>query len=224
MGTIQCSVILDRASKTLFDETKVRWGAAEILDYFNAGLSWLVLNKPDAYTVVDKMQLADGALQQLPSGAVQLLGNTMQNMGVDGNSPGAVIRQIERNELDHYAPEWPQETGPAVVHFTYDPTAAKYFNVWPRPIGDWHVRATWAATPPRVTDPDSILSVDDLYESTLHYFVVGHALLKNSLKGDPAKAGSYLTMAANTIGLKTKVQFAFAPVDPDIGVRTGQDL
>lgn len=223
MGTIACEVILDRAAKTLFDETNVRWPAGELLDYLNAGLSWLLIHKPDAYVELGPIELEDGALQSLPERGVLVL-NVLENLGVNGTSVGRAIRQIERNELDHNNPEWLTATGSAVLHWTFDKRDPKHFYVFPRPVGTWYVRALWSATPERITDPDSILPVDDLYESPLHNFVVGYALLKNSKSGDPAKAGSYLTMAANTIGVKFQMQAAFSSVDPDVAAKTGQDV
>lgn len=221
MGTIACSVILDRASRKLFDETKVRWMAPELLDDLNGGLSWLVLNKPDAFTVIGNIELAEGALQSVPESGSLLLA-VLENTGADGLVIGKAIRQIERNELDHNNPDWLTATGPAVLHYTFDKRAPRIFYIFPRPAGPWNVRAMWAATP-RVDNPDDLLPVDDIFETTLVYFVIGSALLKNSKSGDPAKAGSYLTMAANTIGARFQAQAAFSPVDPDVAAKTGQD-
>lgn len=223
MGTIACSVIVNRAAKTLFDETNVRWPATELLDYFNAALTWLVLNKPDAYVQIGQITLAAGPLQTLPAGGTLVM-NVLENLGANGTTVGKPIRQIERNELDHNNPDWLTQTGDSVLHWTFDKRDPKHFYVFPQPVGTWYVRALWSATPPRVTNVGDALPVDDLYETPLSYFVIGYALLKNSKSGDAAKAGSYLAMASNLIGLKMQMQAAFSPVDPDVAAKTGQDV
>jgi len=220
MGTIACSVILNRAAKTLFDETGVRWPPAELLDYLNAGIVAVIAAKPDAGAVSEPFELEDGTQQEIPAEFSQFLGLT-RNMGENGLTPGKAIRQIERNELDHNNPDWHTVTGSAVLHYTHDKRLPRVFHVYPGCTG-W-VELQGVKVPAAVTDPAYELPIDDLYESPLHNWVVGYAYAKSSKSGDMNRSGAYMTLFANALGLKSQMQFSFAPKDPDVAAKTGED-
>lgn len=220
MGTIACSVILNRAAKTLFDETGVRWTPVELLDYLNAGIAAVIAAKPDAGSVSEPFELDPGSRQEIPPEFSQFLG-VVRNLGGDGLTPGKAIRQIERNELDHSNPDWHTATGSAVLHYTHDKRLPREFYVFPATSG--FVELQGVKRPAAVTDAAYELPIDDLYESPLHNWVVAYAYAKSSKSGDMNRASAYLTLFANALGLKSQMQFSFAPKDPDVAAKTGED-
>lgn len=216
MGTIAASVILNRAAKTLLDETGVVWNPAELLDYLNAGITAIVAAKPDAFTVNAPFPLVAGTKQSIPASGIQIL-DVIRNLGAGGATPGGVIRQAERTALDHADPQWHTATGTEVLHFMTDRRDPRVFYVYPaRTSLPWSVELLYASHPPRISAPNEILPIDDLYESPLHAYVCGYAYAKNTKRQDVGKMNGYMTMFANSIGVKSQVQFAFAPTPADL--------
>ncbi|PPE74590.1 hypothetical protein C3942_07455 [Solimonas fluminis] len=220
MGTIACSRVLQRAARTLFDETGVRWSPTELLDYLNAGISAIVAAKPDVAATAEAFELVPGTRQDLPADFVQFLG-LVRNLGADGQTPGRAIRQVERNELDHSYPDWHGSSGDAVLHYCHDKRLPRLFYVFPAAEGWVELQGVKAL--PAVTDAAQTLPLDDLYENPLHNWVVAYAYAKSSKSGDMNRSGAYMTLFANALGLKSQLQFSFAPTDPDVAARTGED-
>ena len=63
MGTIAASVILNRASQTLIDETGGTWSPSEMLGHLNAGISATVSRKPDTSTLTEYVTLVASPVQ-----------------------------------------------------------------------------------------------------------------------------------------------------------------
>lgn len=221
MGTIACSVILNRAAKTLFDETgDRRWPVSELLDYLNAGVLAVIVAKPDAGAVSIPFELQAGSQQEIPEDFSQFLGLT-HNLGVSGSTPGRAIRPIERAELDNSNPGWHTASGSAVHHFVHDPRLPKVFWVFPRVTG-W-VELQGVQRPAPVTDASYELPIDDLYEGAIYNWVMAHAYAKSTKSGDMVRSTGYMSLFASALGLKLQRQFAMAPKDPDVAAKTGED-
>lgn len=215
MGTIAVSVILNRASKTLLDETNVAWADTELLDYLRAGINAIVANKPDASVKNVAFLVVAGSKQTIPNDGIQQL-DVVRNLGASGNTPGKVIRQVERTALDHSDPDWHLKTGPEVLHFCSDKRDPRTFYLYPARVPPWSIELVYVAHPARIENENSILPIDDLYENPLHAFVVAHAYAKNTKRQDLNKFQAYMAIFAQSIGAKTQVQFAFAPVPADV--------
>lgn len=219
MGTITAATVLNRAAKTLLDETGVTWARTELLDYLNAAITAIVAAKPDVYTLNQPFTLAAGSKQQLPLGGIQIL-DCVRNLGANGTTPGTVIRQVERSALDHSNPEWHVELGQKVLHFVADKRDPRTFYIYPTVSGAWNIELVFAAHPPRITVDTTVLPIDDLYENPLHAYVVGYAYAKNSKRQDLNKMQGYMAIFAQSIGTKSQVQFAIAPVPADVDEAT----
>ncbi|MBA4285466.1 MAG: hypothetical protein C0434_08045 [Xanthomonadaceae bacterium] len=211
MGTIAASVILNRAAKTLLDETGVTWQPSELLDYLRAGINAVFLFKQDCSTRNVPHALAAGSKQAIPQDGTQAL-DVVRNLGPAGATPGAAIRQVERETLDRDDPNWHTATGPQVLHVTFDKRDPRTFYVYPRPPGAWSVELVYAAHPQRIESASDVLPIDDLYETPLHAYVVAYAYFKNAKRGDVAKSQAYLGMFTQMIGAKSAAQFQFAPL------------
>ena len=206
---ITAQTIIDRAEKTLLDDTNVLWTAAELLDYLNSGISAIVAAKPDTSVTTTNFALTSSTPKQtLPSGAIQLL-DVIRN----ADSPYTAIRQIERNHLNHINPDWASTTGSAVKHFMYDKRNPKVFWVYPTPTSGFNIEIVYASQPARIAIGDNI-PVDDLYENALYFFVLALAYAKNAKRGDMSKAQGYFGAFANSIGVR-QVQYQFSPVTPN---------
>lgn len=209
MGTIQCKVILDRADKTLFDETNVHWSASELLDYFNAGINATVANKPDAYTQRGNITLVAGTVQTVPSGGTQII-------DIIRNANNRSVTQKDRNALDHSSESWHGLSQTAdILHWCYDDRDPESFLVYPPAINATTVYGRWSARPTRITAETDTFPLSDIYESALHFWTVGMALMRTSKRGDMMKGQAWLTLWVNAIGARAQVQQMFAPLPPE---------
>lgn len=207
MGTITIGTIVSRASITLYDETQVQWPETELVDYASAGINAIVAAKPDAYIVSEVFPLANDTKQEIPASGIQLI-DVVRNVG------GRQISQRDRTPFDHFGPNWHSDTGAEVKHFMHDKRDPRHFYVWPK-VASGSVELVYAAHPPRIDAITDLLPIDDLYEGALHNYIVGYAYAKSTKRGDMNRANAYFTMFANSIGIKSQVQMAFAPLPPD---------
>lgn len=207
---IAASVVINRAAKTLLDETGVLWTSAELLDYLNAALSAVVAIKPDSYVLTATFTLTNAqAKQTLPAGGLQLVEVTRNMSPVT-----TVITQTERNHLNHSNESWPNTAG-TPKHFMYDKRNPKVFYIYPQPAsGTNTVELVYSAAPTRLTATSDSIPVDDLYENPLFYFVMGMAYAKNAKRGDNTKFNMYLSLFTSSMGIRRNVQDLFGPVTP----------
>ncbi len=223
MGTLVIGTIIDRARRTLLElninETTaadVRYDRElEMLPLANACVRAVCINKPSAHTLNASMVLATGAKQAIPAGGTQLA-NVEHNLGVDGVTDGRAISLVDRLTLTRIDPDWVTATGTAVQHYVHDQRDPKTFYVYPRPAGAWYVNIAYHAVPAETIvaniDTDT-LPIDDLYDTPMHDFIVGYALLKNTKAGDTAKAGYFLQRFEAVTGIQLQRSMEFAPLD-----------
>lgn len=225
MGTIVIGTIVDRARTTLLETgpSDVRWNrTGELLNHANAAQRAIVAAKPDAFVKNIDFTLASGAKQSLPTDGVQFFG-LEHNLGPNGVTPGGGILITDRMFLTRAERAWMTKVGTEVEHFLHDQRDPKTFYVYPRPAGVWHVNLLYSAVPPNVlaVNIDSaVISVDDLYDTPMHDYIVGYALFKNFKAGEQNKAGYFLTKFANALGLRVQTQFMFAPLDAEASEMT----
>lgn len=209
---MQASVVINRAAKTLLDETGVLWSSAELLDYLNAGIAAVVSIRPDAFSVTESFTLTNAqAKQTIPATATMLLEVT-RNL-----SPATkAITQVERNHLNHSNEDWASTVG-TPRHFMYDGKRnPDIFYIYPQPAsGTNTVEIVYSGTPTRLTATTDNLPINDLYENPLWAFIVALAYAKNAKRGDAAKTAAYLNIFNTYLGVSGKAAFQFSPVTPN---------
>lgn len=205
------SVVLNRAAKTLLDETGVLWSAAELLDYLNAAITAIVTVKPDVYVLTTSFTLTNAtARQSLPASGLQLIEVT-RNLSPELTA----IRQIERNHLSNTYPDWANTAG-TPSHFMYDGRQNNYFYIFPQPAsGTNTVEIVYSAVPTRLTSASDSLPFHDIYENALFYYVVGMAYAKNAKRGDLSKSSVYLNLFNSTLGIRTQIEAQHDPNTPN---------
>jgi hypothetical protein len=206
------SVVINRAQKTLLDETEVLWSETELLDYINAGISAIVAVKPDEYVVTESFTLTNAQTKQtIPTGARYLLEIT-RNL-----SPSVkAITQVERNHLNHANEDWAATAG-VPRHFMYDGDRnPNIFYIYPQPAsGTNTVEMVYAGTPTRLTAVSDTIPIDDVFENPLYFFTLAMAYAKNAKRGDLSKTSNYLSLFANAIGAQGQVEVNFTPGTPN---------
>ena len=207
MPTILAQDRVDSAKKTLLDETSVRWSEPELLDYLNDAQRLIVMSKPDAYSKNAVVQLVEGTKQTVPADCIQLI-RLVRNMGVDGATPGKVIRLTSMEALDDVRPDWHFEAGDAIsLNWVRNGVDAKsYYVTPPQPaVSPGQVEIIYSATPPDVA-LNEVIALDDIYSNIIYLLILWRALSKEAETQDPGKAQSYLNIALQSLGVKALAQ------------------
>lgn len=208
MGTILASTILGQVSKDLNDPSQVRWPAADLLRYLNDGQRAAAGLKPECSRAPKVWQLTAGVAQQaLPVGVLRLV-EPVCNQGADGVTPGMPITLAERSTLDGTQPTWRTDVNAMgyVRHviLTSDPHTV---NVYPKaPSGAWQIEAICDVVPADVTASTNPITLDDIYEEALTWYVMHRCYGKNvEFGGSTGESNNYYQkfMAAMAVSLST---------------------
>lgn len=221
MATITAQSIIDRAAIIIQDETGTRWPSDELLKWLNDGQREIVMLKPDSYAQNESMALAAGTKQSLPTAGIALI-DVVRNMGVDGSTPGKVIRRIDRRILDDQHPDWHEETPSAEVgHYAFDQRDPKHFYVWPPADGTTQVEIIYSASPTEISDPANTITLDDVYANALLDYILYRAYSKDAdYAGNAQRAISARASFMASLGLQDYAEAVYNPNIPQ-GARAG---
>jgi len=204
---LAASVILDGASLTLLDVSRVTWTEAELLGYLNEALRSTANVKPDLIPVEQAIPLVAGMEQELPEGGIALINITRNALGTE-----RVVTEVDQQLLAEVSRFWPAGTRETMVeHFTVHPTAPRKFNVFPPNDGTGEVMALYGIEPPTLTAAADILPVLDTYQHALTQFVLSRAYAKNTKRQDLVKEAAAMQNWARAIGGKAQAQVAISP-------------
>lgn len=205
--SVLVTTIIERVAKTLIDDAMVGWTDAELYDYYNAGQSAVLNAKPDAYTKQQLVSLSAGVVQETPSDCVSLL-------AIYYNGNGAAINEVGLDLLNQANRNWPARTPNAVVdEVVVDKRNPRRFLVNPPNTGTGSVMMLYGADPPRASpnSPSTAMALPDIYENALWAFTLSLAYAKNTKRQDLVKAGSYMQLFNQFVGVRAAAQTALAP-------------
>ena len=214
------SALISRAAQLLQDATSVRWPESELVGWLNDGQREIVLIRPDASVINSSMILsANSTKQSIPIAGIRLL-DVVRNMGVDGATPGNVVRYVSREVLDAQIPTWHSDAGQVVIkHFCHDIRDPKHFYVYPRPHASTvvQVELLYSSAPadcelPSVT-PSAVITLDDVYGNALLDYIMYRAFSKDAdYAVNPQRAAAHYSTFTNSLGLRTKSDVATSPL------------
>lgn len=205
------SAILNRASRTLFDLTNVRWPESELLDYIADGQHAIILHRPDANAVNATMALVAGSRQELPVGGIRFL-RAVRNMG-NGSTPGRAIRECSRVALDNEAPDWHYAGAAAIIeHYIFDNVDPRHFYVFPPAASSAvNIEVIYSALPAAVLNANSVLTLPDQYINAIYDWVLYRAYSKDaSYAGNLQRAQHHLQAFGAYLGVTMQIEFAAA--------------
>lgn len=211
------SEVVNRASRILFDNTNVRWPVEELLDYTSDGEREVILHRPDANAVNQRVQLVGGSKQTIPANGARLL-RVVRNSGtVEGsNVPGVAIREAHRDAMDNENPNWHLETGRLPTrHFIYDQIDPKTYYVYPPAPGALGSSApafidiVHLAIPPAITTVGQTMTLTDQYLNPILDWVLYRAYIKDaSYAGNMGRAQVHIQNFANSLQIPMTIQWA----------------
>lgn len=148
--------LIDRARRTMFDPTAVRWTDPELVDYVNDAQCQIVLYRPDAGSRVGMLACVQGSRQDLGASTVANQGSNFAGASVirvlrvyrsiratsstaprpfDAGLTGNAVRESNRLALDTEIPNWHAHNASAanvdVQHYTFDLFDPKRIYVYP---------------------------------------------------------------------------------------------
>ncbi|WP_297215349.1 DUF6682 family protein [uncultured Desulfovibrio sp.] len=193
------------------------WEAEEgrigLLDFLNAALRAVALQRPDCCAVTEVIRLEPGMLQHIPSirrhgarhDATGFCG-LVRNMGMDGEHPGAPIVSVQADVLMAWADSLPPAC--RVENFAYDriSNSQVYYVCPPVPDdADVYVEATYYAAPAIIKTPEQPLGVADDYAQALVHHMLASVLSGDNESSNAAKASYHMQLFSALLGTKTQV-------------------
>ncbi len=209
--------IVTQVAGELNDPTFVTWSEDDHISFINSARRQVILMRPDAYSVVESIQLTAGSSKHsLPAGRLRLL-DVIRNMGSDGNTPGRAIRMIDRGSQDLYNRNWHKSDKAKTVirevvyndkyprTFYTDPPAHATTNVY--------IEAAMSALPADIEDLDTDdILIPEIYEQPIRQYMLHLAFgVEVESRASMAKSRAFLQDFYNSLGIKTKVDQMFTP-------------
>jgi hypothetical protein len=211
VGTITAGTIVGQAATQLTDVGNIRWTAAELLQWLNAGLRQIVTMQPNATSKLSLVTLVAGTRQTIPSDGWMLL-RIHRNMGTTGTVPGRAIRVASREILDAFNPYWHTDTPSLEVkNFIYDIEDQAAFYVYPPNVGGQQIELNYSQQPTDLTSGQAI-PIFDVFASALLDYVMYRACSKDAEYAPGLElAKMYLSTFEAAIAVKDKSEKEVAP-------------
>ena len=199
--------IINDASVLLNDVAFSRWSQSELLSWLNAGQLEVATQVVNSNANTQQIQLVAGSLQSSPEDSIRIV-EFVRNMGVDGKTPGAAIRQIDRKTMDRFYPSWTSDVpSGSVVHVMYDAVDNNSaFYVWPpQPNYPQYIEIIYAQIPQQITNCaiGEKITIMPYYRNALLDYVLYRAFAKDSDSANQAqRSQAHYQMFMQAIGGK----------------------
>jgi hypothetical protein len=199
--------IISRAAATLYDNTQVVWGPAELLNTANAGLQQIVVFDPTAYTKSIPYECSPGTRQKSPDDMLAIIDST-RNTDAD-LGPGRALRPCAMADMDAVNPNWHNDPPSLIArHYMADPRNMQVFYIWPpRPNPAGYIELVYHGSAPTVALTDEF-PFADTYTSPLHDYLVGISLLRNEKGLDKDLGVRWVQMFLQALGQSTRSNLA----------------
>lgn len=212
MGTILASSIIARASELAQDEENVTWTDSQALAWVNDAQRAICLIRPDASVLNSSIQLTPGTKQEITG---RRLMSVIRNMGVDGSTPGKIIRLVEQGSKDDEDEDWHTEAAATVIkEFIFDIRDPKRFYVSPPVHATTAVYAEilQATNPTDIATSSDPIDIDDVYSTVMIEWVCYRFFGRDSEETpNYIRAAGYFRSVFNLLGEKMKVDMVVNP-------------
>lgn len=210
-------------------ESRWPWEADEerigLLDFLNAALRTVALQRPDCCAVTESIRLEAGMRQHIPNRRMHGASREatgfcalVRNMGADGEQPGEAIISAHPDVLL----AWAGCAKPArlVENYAYDRVVnSQIYYVYP-PVPentDVYVEATYYAAPCRITSAEDQLCIADDYAQALVHHMLASVLSGDNESSNGAKANYHMQMFNALLGIKTQVDVSWPKAKNNVG-------
>lgn len=177
---ISAKSIIDKATIQLTDISGIRWTRAELLGWLNDGQRAIASVQPNASNKVVTVVLAAGTRQTIPSDGWMLL-DVYRYMGLDGLTPGRIVRLISRDLLDSFDMYWHSAAATAEPkNFVYDLQDQRAFYIYPPNTGTGYVQLNYSQIPVDITNENDSISIIEIYQPAVLDYMLYRACAKDA--------------------------------------------
>ncbi len=213
MPTTKVVDIIRRSKALLFDALQVRWSDEELLDWFNAGQTYLVTVRPDANSVRADHTCTLGTEQTLTASGLRLI-RVVRDAG------GSAIRFMDMDQLDNQIPDWHDDSLPVTdcEFYTYSDKDPRRFYLYPAPVTGHKVVHVYSRKPDDIEITDFAadtqeISIPDTYADPLVDYVLYRAFSKDSDFANGARAQAHYQAMMQAIQGKTEADGGMSPAN-----------
>lgn len=205
---IPVSELLTKLGLVLNDEDHERWTEEELIGWINDAAGEIVVRRPPAGAVTETVSLAEGALQSIPAGGLQLL-DVVRNVSHAGKGP---IQRTTRYLLETQDQDWYSATPKAYVrHFTFDDLTPTQFYVWPAVAAATTVSIVYSKAPAAVDDSADSVALGREYTGPILSYVLYRALGKDSEYSNGVSALAHYQAFSDALQTNNQTQVAVSP-------------
>lgn len=202
---ISAGTLLSRAAQTLNDPNGRYWSSDTLLDYLNAGLTQIVMLRPDAYTQVRDVALVAGVNQTLPSDGIQFLDAHYNVVSGQG------ILQRSMETLTHAIPTWAKATAAVdILHVLPDVLDPSRYRCYPPSNGSSEISLEFSAIPPLLSASDAF-PFRDTFQTAAWAYMCATALIKQTDRQDPVKSKYFTDLFNTSLAANLQAQTKDAP-------------
>ncbi|MBO9492227.1 hypothetical protein J7384_17835 [Endozoicomonas sp. G2_1] len=207
MATVKVTDLWYKFGRMTQDNTGVRWGFQEFLNWINEAHLQVVNKRPDAKVVTASFSCQRGTLQELPANAIRF-GKVIRNM--DGRK--RAITAINVEWLDEQVEYWHDDTNVVseAQHYVYDNTDPTRFYLYPPVANGTNVLASYTVAPSKITILDAdidtstqTIHLDDTYAPAILDWVLYRAYSKDTqYAGNGSRAQGHYQAFYHGLGIK----------------------
>jgi hypothetical protein len=190
--------LLRRFRNIMLDMKSVRWSEPEAIDWMNDGATEIVLRRPAARAITERVALAPGTFQRASEGAAQVM-DVIRNIGSDG-LPGRTIRIADRQQIDDAKPEWHNMRAAPTRHYMVDERSPTTFYVYPPAIDGAVVEMLVSKPAPTVLSADDTLDMRPEFINAILNWMIYRAHTKDSEYSQGAVAALHYQAFTDAIG------------------------
>lgn len=195
---IPVSDLLRRFRTIMLDQKSVRWSIVEAIDWMNDGASEIVLRRPAARAVTERIQMLAGTFQRAGDGAAQVL-DVVRNIGIDGR-PGRSIRIADRQQIDDHDPNWHRKRAAPTRHYMIDERSPTTFYVYPPAVEGAMVEMLVSKPAPKVTAESDTIDIRPEFINAILNWMMYRAHSKDSEYSQGGTAALHYQAFTDAIG------------------------
>jgi hypothetical protein len=189
-------------------------GGITLVDLANAALREIAQNRPDATAVTEAILLETGSRQTIPSvtahgaskNALSLL-EVIQNMGLDGTTPGEPCFKVTREAMSAY--DW-NVTGTEVDNYAYDKLLnPQVYYVSPSLSERTYVEVTYSSEPDTIVSQSDRLPIPDTFAGPVQQWMLYLIYAGDNSDANYTRALHCATAFYQSLGVKLKADLFF---------------
>ena len=216
MPTTTVGHCIDMAERKILDESNDEYSEQNLLDLYHLAIKEIINLVPRAHTETKIWKMAPQTRQVCPADAAELV-DVVMNMGTDGATPGAAIRETTLDVMRALLPGWEAEAASATIeHFMRLAESKVEFMIYPKSTGTNYLMARVTTIPPAVLWDASgdfklaIIPIDDTFSHAIINGMVYIAYDDDSdTPGNTPRSEKFYARFLNDLGIRQQKELKY---------------